>query len=102
MTASQTSAPSTVPTMQVPFLEPASATLMRQAPLWEGYDDPSVVAEWVALTALPFPEAWDADEDAAKDAGDNGTRSLVGRGLVTWHTARRCDPTVRRVSPVEQ
>lgn len=53
---------------QVPAREPAAATVVRQLTVWENNDDPAVIAEWVAATAIAHPatpKAPEVTEDAS-------------------------------------
>jgi hypothetical protein len=65
--------------------DPAPATTVRQMTLWENHEDPDVVAEWAAATAIVHPIDGDAVDESEADTGagdgqDTGSGAARGRG----------------------
>lgn len=62
--------------------DPAPATTVRQMTLWENHEDPDVVAEWAAATAIvhPLDDENTLDETATDTGEGEGAGSGTARG----------------------
>lgn len=70
--------------------DPAPATTMWQPTLWEGNEDPAVVEEWVAATAIVYPII---DDEATSDAS-------AASAVDTENTVARAGEAGRRIQSV--